>query len=204
MSSSSRQARKNGAVISPLITCLGAVRRNICGSGVDEDALRGHVLYFFLASRPSASSSHTDSPSTTLDVICNTYSFRGYPSTGGWDSKESACSAGDPGTIPILGRSPGEGNGNPLQYSCLENSTDRGAWQDTVQGVAGADTTEWLTLTILISQSRTYQYFTSLHPVTIITSFFFKKNRKLLCRSIHRILFLLCFLAIYSSMPALR
>ena len=43
--------------------------------------------------------------------------------------KESACSAGDPGSIPGLGRSPGEGNGNPLQYSCLENPMDRGAWQ---------------------------------------------------------------------------
>ena len=43
------------------------------------------------------------------------------------DSKESACSEGDPGSISELGRSPGEGQGNPLQYSCLENSTDRGA-----------------------------------------------------------------------------
>ena len=42
--------------------------------------------------------------------------------------KESACSAGDPGSIPGLGRSPGEGNGNPLQYPCLENLMDRGAW----------------------------------------------------------------------------
>ena len=41
---------------------------------------------------------------------------------------ESACSVGDPGSVPALGRSPGEGNGNPLQYSCLENSTDREAW----------------------------------------------------------------------------
>ena len=41
--------------------------------------------------------------------------------------KESACNAGDPGSIPELGRSPGEGNGNPLQYSCLENPRDRGA-----------------------------------------------------------------------------
>ena len=48
---------------------------------------------------------------------------------------ESACSAGDPGSIPGWGRSPGEGNGNPLQYSCLENPTDRGAWQTTVFGV---------------------------------------------------------------------
>ena len=43
------------------------------------------------------------------------------------DGKESACNAGDPGSVPRLGKSPGEGNGNPLQYSCLENSMDRGA-----------------------------------------------------------------------------
>ena len=48
--------------------------------------------------------------------------------TGGSDSKASACIAGDPGSIPARGRSPGEGNGNPLQYSCLENSMDGGAW----------------------------------------------------------------------------
>ena len=50
--------------------------------------------------------------------------------------KESACNAGNPGSIPVSGRSPGEGNGNPLQYSCLENPMDRGAWQATVPGVA--------------------------------------------------------------------
>ena len=49
--------------------------------------------------------------------------------------KESSCSAGDPGSIPGSGRSPGEGNGNPLQYSCLENPMDRGAWWATVHGV---------------------------------------------------------------------
>ena len=48
---------------------------------------------------------------------------------------DSACSAGDPGSIPGLGRSPGEGNGNSLQYSCLENLMDGGAWQATVHGV---------------------------------------------------------------------
>ena len=53
-------------------------------------------------------------------------SYLGFP--GGSDSKASACNAGDPGLIPGLGRSPGEGNGNPLQYSCLENPMDRGAW----------------------------------------------------------------------------
>ena len=50
--------------------------------------------------------------------------------------KESACKAGDPASIPGLGRSPGEENGNPLQYSCLENPMDRGAWQATVHGVS--------------------------------------------------------------------
>ena len=53
-------------------------------------------------------------------------SLRGFP--GGSDSKASACSAGDPGSNPGLGRSPGEGNGNPLQYSCLENPMDGEAW----------------------------------------------------------------------------
>ena len=51
---------------------------------------------------------------------------------GGSDSKESACNMGDLGLIPGLGRSPGGGHGNPLQYSCLENSMDRGAWQATI------------------------------------------------------------------------
>ena len=50
------------------------------------------------------------------------------------DGKASACNAEDPGSIPRLGRSPGEGNGNPLQYSCLENSMDKGAWWATVHG----------------------------------------------------------------------
>ena len=51
-----------------------------------------------------------------------------YTSPGGSDVKASAYNAGDLGLIPGLGRSPGEGNGNPLQYSCLENPMDRGAW----------------------------------------------------------------------------
>ena len=57
----------------------------------------------------------------------------GFP--GGTDGKESACNVGDLGLIPGLGRSTGEGNGNPLQYSCLENSMDKGAWQSTAHGV---------------------------------------------------------------------
>ena len=58
----------------------------------------------------------------------------------GTDGKESACDAGDPGLIPELGRSPGEGNGNPLQYYRLENSMDRGAWRATAHGVAQSRT----------------------------------------------------------------
>ena len=54
----------------------------------------------------------------------------------GSDGKVSACNAGDPGLILGWGRSPGEGNGYPLQYSCLENPMDRGAWQPRVYGVA--------------------------------------------------------------------
>ena len=75
--------------------------------------------------------------------ICKVYFFVfriahsfnwGFP--GGSEGKESACNAGDLGSIPGSGRSPGGGNGNPLQYSCLENSMDRGAWRATVHGVA--------------------------------------------------------------------
>ena len=54
---------------------------------------------------------------------------------GGSGSKESTCNVRDQGSIPGLGRSPGEENGNPLQYSCLENSTNRGGWWATVHGV---------------------------------------------------------------------
>ena len=67
--------------------------------------------------------------------------FQGFP--GGSDGRESACNAGDWGSIPGLGRSPGDGNGKPLQSSCLENPMDRGTLQATVHGVAKeSDTTE--------------------------------------------------------------
>ena len=74
----------------------------------------------------------------------------GFPS--GSDGKESACNtedAGDTCSIPGLGRSPEEGNGSPLRYSCLENPMDRGAWQATVHGAAESDTTGQLTLLLI-------------------------------------------------------
>ena len=60
--------------------------------------------------------------------------------SGGSDRKKSACNAGNPGSVPGLGRSPGEGNGYRLQYSCLENLMDRGAWRATVHVVAESRT----------------------------------------------------------------
>ena len=63
-----------------------------------------------------------------MDLPCSSY------------GKESACNAGDLGSIPGLGRSLGEGNGNPLQCSCLENPMDSGAWWATVYGVAKSQT----------------------------------------------------------------
>ena len=62
---------------------------------------------------------------------------------GGSEGKASACNAGGPGLIHASGRSPGKGNGNPLQYSCLENSMDGGAWQATVHRVAKQSDKTW-------------------------------------------------------------
>ena len=70
-------------------------------------------------------------PLQSLQDVCSTQGF-----SGGSEVKASARNVGDPGLIPGLGRSPGDGNGNPLQYSCLENPMDRGAWWATVHGVA--------------------------------------------------------------------
>ena len=68
------------------------------------------------------------------DTIYNTLgNIMGFPCSS--VHKDSACSAGDLSSIPGLGRSPGEGHGNPFQYPCLENLTDRGAWWAAVHGV---------------------------------------------------------------------
>jgi len=61
---------------------------------------------------------------------------------GGSDGKDSDCSAGVPGSIPGSGKSPGEGNDNPLLYSCLENAMDRGAWQASPWGQKESDASE--------------------------------------------------------------
>ena len=80
---------------------------------------------------------------------------RGSHSSGnkasGADGKEPACSAGDQGSISGSGRCPGEGNGNPLQYSWLENPMDRGAWW--ARDHKESDTTDWLTLSLLLSHN---------------------------------------------------
>ena len=79
----------------------------------------------------------------------------GFP--GGLDCRQSACNAGDQGLIPRSGRSSGEGNGNLLQYSCLENSTDRGVWRATIHGVTESDTTERLCICTYIHPHFTFE-----------------------------------------------
>ena len=71
-----------------------------------------------------------------LEIIFLWGAMQGLGFPGSSVGKESACNAGDPALIPGSGRSPGGGHGHPLQYSCLENPVDRGAWQTTVHGVA--------------------------------------------------------------------
>ena len=89
----------------------------------------------------------------------------------GSDSKESACSEGDPGLIPGLGRSPGEGNGNLLQYSCLENPMDGGAWQVTVSPwvLKESDMTERLHLLcfliLYINNTEIYKYINKFYTI---------------------------------------
>ena len=80
--------------------------------------------------------------SATVSIVSSSicHEMLGFP--GGSNGKASACNAKDLDSIPRLGRSPGEGNGNPLQYFCLENSKDGGAWWATVHGVAKSRT--WL------------------------------------------------------------
>ena len=74
----------------------------------------------------------------TTNTYKGLYNAKSFPSES--DSKESACNSGDSGSIPGLGRSPGEGNDYPLPYSCLKNPMDRGAWWAIVHGVTKSRT----------------------------------------------------------------
>ena len=88
---------------------------------------------------PSSSPAREHHSAILLQADCDwlIYHCAAAPLLPKWlSSKESVCSAGDTGLIPGWRRSPGEGNSNPLQYSCLENPTDRGTWRTTVQGVS--------------------------------------------------------------------
>ena len=101
------------------------------------------ILSMFYAPRALQQNSHLPTKTWHLRLTPSLVSLlycciRGFPNS--LDSKTSACNAGDPGSIPGWGRSPGGGNGNPLQYSCLENPTDKGAWWATVHGVAKSQT----------------------------------------------------------------
>ena len=94
-----------------------------------DDLRKSSLSLFFILPR--------ECPSTTeernLHLVSASCMPGGFPGSSG---KESACQAGDSGSVPGSGRSPGEGHNNPLQYSCLENSTERGAWWATVHRVA--------------------------------------------------------------------
>ena len=94
------------------------------------------------------------SPLHSLGLYNNNVSFLDFP--GGSDGKASAYNAGDPGSIPGLRRTPGEGNGTPLQYSCLENPMGRGAWWAAVHGVTKSRGHNWATsLSLSLSCLRT-------------------------------------------------
>ena len=97
---------------------------------------------FFTTSATSRPARSLHSRSAYSTVYCDRACNLGFPHSS--VSKESACNAGDLGSIPGSGRSPGEGNGNSLQYSCLGNPMDRGAWRAAVHGVAELGTTEQL------------------------------------------------------------
>ena len=116
----------------------------------------------------------------------------GFPSSS--DIKESACGAGDPGLIPVLGRYPGEGNGSTLQYFCLENSMHRGTWQAVVHGVVKSWTllNDWQLLEKIVFQwlCKSRKYFFKKIPYFVLSLLFkiilsgmpsSKINTKLFC-----------------------
>ena len=98
------------------------------------------------------------------------YIKKRYDFPGGSDSKESSCNAEDLDSIPGLGRCPGEGNGNPFQYSCLENPMDGGTWWTIVHGIAKS----W---TRLSGFTRSYKYTTlSLHSTRCLNEYLVGKS----------------------------
>ena len=103
--------------------------------------------------------------------------------TGGSDDKASACNVGDLDSIPGLGRSPGEGNGNPLQYSCLENSMDGGAWWATVHGIAKSRIRLSDFTSLLQLSSKEQVSFNFMAAITICSDFGAQKNKA--CHCLH-------------------
>ena len=103
-----------------------------------------------------------------LIIVLKVPLWRGFQD-GGSDGKESACSTGDPDSIPESGRSPGEGNGKPLKYSCLENPMDRTVWWATVHGVTKSDKTEQLTLTLFQYWQKTLFFWPHLKACGILS-----------------------------------
>ena len=114
---------------------LGAVKgrhKDPLSEGGWQRALSGLNQHFLESPKPM---------SLCIDIKTGSFFFLGFP--GHSVGKESTCNAGDTDSIPGSGRSPGVGNGNPLQYSCLENSMERGAWRAAVHRAAkGRDMTE--------------------------------------------------------------
>ena len=112
--------------------------------------------------------SHTHTHTHTQSIFIYLFGCAGFP--GGSDGKASACSAEDRVLIPGVGRSPGEGNDNPLQYSCLENPMDGGAWYNPcgLYGHKESDTTEWLHFHFLFTWLLVFFHF-----VLYLFSFFY-------------------------------
>ena len=121
----------NSVAIRNFHTVLHSGSTNLYSHTAQESSLFLHTLFTLL---------FVDSLMVTI------LTSGGFP--GGSDGKESACNPGDPGFDPWWGRYSGEGNGYLLQYSCLENSMDRGAWWTIVHGVTESNMTEQLTLSL--------------------------------------------------------
>jgi hypothetical protein len=136
-----------------VLLCWGGI---FCGAKAIWSPIRWWGIILTLSSVPKVSHISTHayiySGHTIFQILCALqklthleFVLRKSGFSGGSDSKKSAWNAGDPGSILGLRKSPGEGNGNPLQNSCLENSMDRRAQGATVHGAKELNTIEWLT-----------------------------------------------------------